>query len=318
MLKKFIRRCIDFVVEPFVNGVLAGKVSRNLNRIITDSAEQQTFKRLDEIGAVDKGMQILLSLKYKEMLRNGDPLPSFDEVQFRAFSQTGEDGLLLFIFSLIGTTNEKCVEVAAGNGFECNTANLIINHGWHGLLFDGDEKNIKMGQQFYSNCSDTRIWPPTLVHDWITSETINDLIRKNYVEGEVDLLSLDLDGNDYWIWRAIDCIDPRVVIVEFDNEWDSDMCVTQRYDPNYVWDSRSAAGASLAAFVKLGRQKGYRLVGSQRLCFNAVFLRNDVGQDIFPEVPIDDCLDHPLPQYRIAMRNAELKTKSLNGKWVKV
>jgi hypothetical protein len=97
---------------------------------------------------IDQGTQELLRLKYQELMRSSAPLTSFDEVEFRSCSQNGEDGILLFIFSLIGTTNKKVVEIGVGSGMECNASNLIINHGWRGLLFDGDPQGIAIGRDF--------------------------------------------------------------------------------------------------------------------------------------------------------------------------
>src|SRR5262245_57737741 len=123
--------------------------------------------------------QILLRLQYQDLARRGGDLPCFADVEFRCYSQNCEDGILLFIFSLIGTTNRRVVEICAGDGVECNAANLIINHGWRGLLFDGDPVLIENGRAFYAACRTTFATPPTLVHTWITAETINPLIERN-------------------------------------------------------------------------------------------------------------------------------------------
>jgi hypothetical protein len=252
-------------------------------------------KRLDEITAISKGMQLLLTLKYRELLHQRIPLPRFDDVEFRCFSQNGEDGILLYLFSLLGTVNRMAVEICAGNGAECNAANLIVNHGWQGLLFDGCPLNIAYGKAFYAACRDTCICPPTLAQAWITADGINALIEDHGFSGEIDLLSLDLDGIDYWVWRAIECIQPRVVVLEFNPIWGPDWAVTVPLQDDFRLDfSREPyyCGASLAAFVKLARYKGYRLVGCQRMGFNAFFVRNGVGDDLFPEVPAAPFLKH--------------------------
>ena len=126
MIKRWIRESSRRAARP-ANQVAPAKTLPGNGHNLVKNVEQQ--KRLDEIGAVDKGMQILLKLKYRELLSLGTDLPSFDDVQFRSFSQNGEDGILLYIFSLIGTTNNQSIEICAGNGIECNTANLVINHG---------------------------------------------------------------------------------------------------------------------------------------------------------------------------------------------
>jgi len=150
----------------------------------------------------NKATQILLAMKYKEMLALKLPMPTLEEVEFRAYSQFGEDGILLYLFSIIGTNNKKCVEICGGGGYD-NTANLIINHGWNGLFFEGGEKSIQRGQQFYARCADTKVWPPKLINAWVTAENINPLLQEQGYNGEIDLLSLDMDGVDYWIWQAI-------------------------------------------------------------------------------------------------------------------
>jgi hypothetical protein len=111
--------------------------------------------------------------------------------------------------------NGKSVETCAGNGIRCNTANLIIYHRWTGLLVDGDESLVEQGRRFYRRNPNTFVYPPTLVHAWITRGNVNDVIRDNGFEGQVDLLSIDMDGVDYRIWGAINIIDPRVVVVEY-------------------------------------------------------------------------------------------------------
>ena len=229
------------------------------------------------------------------MLHNKIYLPKIEDVGFRVFSQNDEDGILLYIFSLIGTSNKKVVEICCGNGIQCNAANLIINHGWHGLLFDGNEVNIKIGRAFYSQCADTFLFPPIFVHAWIDAKNINSLILDHGFKGEVDLLSIDMDGIDYWIWKAIECINPRVVVLEFQDIWGTDKSVTIPYKPDFnrMDIHPDYCGASLPAFVKLGHEKGYRLVGCNRYGFNAFFIRSDIGEDVFPEISPVQCFKHP-------------------------
>lgn len=263
-------------------------------------------------------MQIMLSLKYRELRLLRAPLPSFDDVEFRRYSQNGEDGILLFIFSILGTTNKTVVEICAGNGIECNAGNLIINHGWQALLFDGNDAAINSGRTFYRTCPDTFVWPPKLVTAWVTRENVNQLIQENGISGEIDLLSLDLDGNDYWIWEAIDCIQPRVVVLEYQNMWPASEAVSIPYRPDFIaeWGAEGPdyGGASLAAFVKLARTKGYRLVGSQRYGFNAFFIRAGIGEEDFSEVDAASCLQHPQALHAAKHRLPRV----INRPWVEV
>ncbi|SRR5579885_283836 len=275
-------------------------------------------KDIDLVNSLNQATQIQLMLKYQEILQQRRPLPNFGDVEFRSFSQNGEDGILLYIFSLIGATNKKCVEICAGNGIQSNTANLIINHGWIGLLFDGSERNVKVGGEFYSKSKDTLTWPPKFIRAWITKQNVNELIKNNGFEGEVDLLCLDMDGVDWWIWKTIDCISPRVVVIEYNNLWGPEKSVTIPYRADFVSEStkygHDYAGASLLAFVKLGKEKGYRLVGCQRYGFNAFFIKNGLGEDIFPEISAKDCFDHPFSKYAMEIRIRNI----LQKEWVEV
>ncbi|PWK57354.1 hypothetical protein C8K44_1531 [Aminobacter sp. AP02] len=127
---------------------------------------------------------------------------------------------------------------------------------------------------------------------WISAENINDLVISNGFSGPIDLLSLDLDGNDYWIWQALNCIQPRVVVVEFNTSCGPEKSVSMSYKVDYRLDlsvQPYRCGASLAAFAKLARAKGYRLVGVQSLGFNAFFVRDELGEELLPERSTQDC-----------------------------
>ena len=213
----------------------------------------------------DVASQLQLKLTYRALVESGGVLPGLKEAGFKAFSQTDEDGILLYIFSIIGTANKTCVEICAGTGIECNTANLLINHGWHGFLVDRSEASVKIGQEFYKKNPCTHVYPPVFVHSWITRDNINDVLGKNGFEGEINLLSIDLDGVDYWIWDAIKVIRPRVVVVEYNDIIGPDKAMTVPYRDDfnaYIYPTTlnmpNFCGASLAAFVKLA---GERAIG---------------------------------------------------------
>jgi hypothetical protein len=302
---------------------IASRVRRTL-RIEEATGELTTRRRLlartitSPVDAASKVSQLILLNQYRDMVNRQMPLPSFEDVEFRAFSQNGEDGVLLFVFALIGMGRRRCVEICAGDGIQCNTANLIVNHGWHGLLFDGNQRLIQDGRAFYSRLGDTFCYPPRLVSTWITRENVNQIVQENGFEGPVDLLSLDLDGVDYWVWESLDVIRPRAVITEIQCVWGSDRAVTVPYAHDFRSQSidqfKVYSGASLPAFVKLARRKGYRLVGVQRLGFNAVFVAAGVGEDVLPEVDVDSCVDHPF----VAWAQRELLPKVSDLKWVDV
>ena len=203
-------------------------------------------------------------------------------------------------FQLLAHIQKKCVEICAGDGVECNTANLIINHGWHGLLIDGDKELVKKGTRFYRSNSNTRVYPPILCHSWITRDNVNEVLANNGFTGDVDLLSIDMDGVDYWIWEAITCISPLVVVVEYQDILGPEMSCTVPYSDSFnAYEYPTTAGmpnfcgASLSAFVKLARAKGYRLVGCNRYGYNAFFVKNPFGVHELPEIKAVECFKHP-------------------------
>lgn len=248
----------------------------------------------DEIVA-----QKLLMQQYRVFAARGrEALPSLHDAGFRKYSQFEEDGILLYLFSLIPPKNRKCVEICAGNGRECMTANLIINHGWWGYLFDGMDSNVQSGKRFFANNKDTFLHPPTFTKAWITAENVNEQLLSSGVSGPVDMLSLDLDGMDYWVWRAVTAIDPVVVVCETHNATPIARAVTVPYDPKFVCESENYRGASLEAMCRLGKEKGYRLIGTHRFGFNAFFVKNGFGEEFFPEVSANSCLADPFSEKR--------------------
>jgi len=246
----------------------------------------------NQLTSINQATQLMLRERYRQMRSEGKALASLQDAEFRCQSQNGEDGIIHHIFSVIGAINKKAIEICAGNGIECNVANLIINHGWEALLFDGDEGNVARGRDFYSKCQDTFSSPPILVAAWITKDNVDSLVTSRGYSGEIDFLSLDLDGMDYWVWMAIKSISPRLVVLEFNPVWGPALSVAVPYDPDFRIDYSKTpyyCSASLQAFVKLSSAKGYRLIGVQPLGFNAFFLRNDLGRDVFAEVSTTEC-----------------------------
>jgi hypothetical protein len=263
-----------------------------LRRLAGSIYEDLEFRLNNEAVA-----QKALSQQYR-LLACKDPalLPSLRDVGFRKYSQFEEDGILLYIFSLISPINRTCVDIGAGDGRASNTANLIINHGWWGHLFDANEQNVKAGQAFFENNKDTFLYPPRFTKAWVTAENVNDCIIKSGVSGPIDLLSLDIDGMDYWVWKAVTVIEPQVVVCETHNVIPPDRALTVPYDAGFVLKSEDYLGASLAAMCKLGQEKGYRLIGTHRFGFNAFFMKSGVGEEFFPEVDVASCVQDPCSQ----------------------
>lgn len=212
---------------------------------------------------------------------------------YSVFSQFEEDGKILFILAVIGIKNSSFIEIGSDDGINSNCANLALNFGWHGLFIDANARSISRGRHFYKRYPNPFGYKPIFIHSKITRENINQTIQQNGYTGEIDLLSLDIDGNDYWIWDAIDVVQPRIVIIETHNIYGKRNIVAP-YDPGYSFPGIHPQyhGASPIAMVKLGKKKGYRLIGANELGFNFIFLRNDLGADTLKEVSVDDVLHH--------------------------
>src|ERR1700722_1664225 len=153
--------------------------------------------------------------------------------EFRTFSQWGEDGILQHLLRHVAVSKRIFVEFGVENYTESNTRFLLLNNNWAGLIIDGSSKNI----DFIKN--DEIYWRHNLKaeHAFVTRETINDLIRRNGISGEIGLLSIDIDGNDYWVWEAIDVVLPSVVVVEYNARFGPHKAVTVPYDAGFVRSS---------------------------------------------------------------------------------
>jgi hypothetical protein len=231
---------------------------------------------------VDQAVQLLLAAQHQERLRSGLPLPGLMESEATFFSQNGEDGILLYLFSLLGHGDRVSAELCAGDGIECNTANLIVNHAWHGLLVDGDETNVRTAQEFYAHSRQGWFDPPDVQRAWVTAESAPELLTAVGMDDPLDLLVIDLDGMDYWVWRSLSELRPRVVVIET-NPALGEQRLTLAYDPDFVRPADIAfAGTSLPAMVDLGRELGYQFVGTERFGINAFFVRLDLVPDRLP------------------------------------
>ena len=221
-------------------------------------------------------------------------LPKFEETGFKLFSQFEEDGLLLYILSLIGMTHKTFVEFGSDDGINSNTANLYYNHDFTGLYIDGNEKALDRGRYFFKRHSNPNVAQPIFKRAMITAENINEIISSSGFSDEIGVLSIDIDGNDYWVWKAIECVSPQVVIVETHNEFGLNDIIVP-YDPNYFYPGKHPTyhGASPVAMTKLAKKKGYRLVGANELGFNLIYVREDLIPELLPEVSVESVLQHP-------------------------
>ena len=213
---------------------------------------------------------------------------SIRDNEFRAFSQWGEDGIIQFLIRNIPIDRKIFVEFGVQNYTESNTRFLLINNNWSGLVIDGGSEEIAYVK------NDPIYWQYNLkaVNSFITKDNINQILSDNGIQGEIGLLSVDIDGNDYWVWQAIDCINPAIVVSEYNFRFGANKAVTVPYDAGFIRTkahySNIYYGASLKALCILADRKGYTFVGCNSAGNNAFFLRKDLKPEAINEMTVEE------------------------------
>ncbi|WP_155771210.1 hypothetical protein [Alteromonas mediterranea] len=203
---------------------------------------------------------------------------SLHDAEFRVFSQFGDDGIIQYLVNCLDIKIKKFIEFGVENYNESNTRFLLENNNWQGLVIDGEIKNV----QYIRNTENYWRHDLTAICEFVTAENINKLITNAGFDGEIGLLHIDIDGNDYWVWKAITVVRPTIVVVEYNSLFGKERCITIPYEPGFArfakHHSGLYAGASLNALCQLARDKGYCFIGSNSAGNNAYFvLRESVG-----------------------------------------
>ena len=231
----------------------------------------QIFNKIKSFNDSEK---ILLG----RLLSDQNSKSNFDKIsdyEFQVFSQWGEDGIIQHLVRKLNISNKIFVEFGVETYHEANTRFLLMKDNWSGLISDGSKANIDLikNQSLYWRYS------LTAVEAFITAENINSIITSNRINGEIGILSVDIDGNDYWVTKAIDCIQPILLINEYNSVFGPDRAISVPYDQSFVRTSAHHSnlyyGASLAAFTHLANKKGYALVGCNSNGNNAFYVRRD-------------------------------------------
>jgi len=184
----------------------------------------------------------------------------------KIYSQNGEDGFLMYLFDKIGTTTKRFVEIGIEDGTECNTRNLVENFGWSGIMIEGNKELASKAITFYKK------YPVTVYNNFVTTRNIN-----YFLEEGLDLLSIDVDSIDWWLWESVH-LKPRVVLIEYNSSFGEKSITvphthTERMEKHPDWLYH---GASLNAMIKLSKGKGYKLVYANGT--NAIFVREDIKE----------------------------------------
>lgn len=210
------------------------------------------------------------------------PIRDFRDIEFQVFSQWGEDGIIEWLIAHLPVPNTRFVEFGVDTFNEANCRFLLQNRNWKGLVLDGSEKNMTAlrSHRIYWK------YDLTAKSAFVTAENINGLISEAGFAGPLGLLSIDIDGNDYWVWDAINVVDPAIVICEYNPIFGDVYPIVVPYDPDFHrFDSHYSGlyfGSSIVALQSLAESKGYRFLGTNSNGINAFFVRSDLFESVCP------------------------------------
>ena len=219
---------------------------------------------------------------------DADPAAGLQQYEYSLLSQNGEDGIIRFLFSEIGFETRYFVEFGFG-AHQCNSLRLILHEGFKGLLMDGSRENCAF---FNIAAAGRGISGVEAVCTFLDRDNLEPIILEHGIPPEIDFLSLDVDGNDYWFWEALNRVSPRLACIEYNAGIGPSVSWTVPYDPEFERFARHPSGffhgASLRALEALGQRKGFRLIGCDSTGTNAFFLRDDVDAPGLPTLTAEE------------------------------
>ncbi len=204
-----------------------------------------------------------------------DTVDRLCDVEFKVFSQWGEDGIIEWLISHLPGIPERFVEIGVQDYFESNTRFLLMNRHWTGLVIDGSASDVST----IAARPDNWRYDLTAVEGFVTRDNVNALLAENAVSGDIGVFSLDIDGNDYWVLSALSEVRPWIVIVEYNAVLGDQLPLSIPYSANFARQSHVGGnlycGAGIRAFAHWGETNGYVLVGSNRAGNNVFFVREE-------------------------------------------
>lgn len=284
------------------------RIKSALTRLAVLSEHVSTIERQIHLYAE---RQLMLQGRLAADAINGKKVESLRDVEFQVFSQFGDDGIIQWLVNNLEIRHRTFVEFGVQDYQESNTRFLMMNDNWSGLVMDGSEQNVNRirGADYF--------WKFELFAKaaFIDCDNVNSLISSAPFDKEIGLLHVDLDGVDYWIWKAISCISPVIVILEYNSVFGADRAITVPYDQAFQRTNSHFSnlyfGASLPALCEVSTQKGYSLVGCNSGGNNAYFVRNDKLNDVVKATSIQDAF--VVSKYRES-RDGEGRLTYLSGK----
>ena len=225
--------------------------------------------------AIDRQLELTGAI-LADRVRSRVEVNSLQDVEVRVYSQFGDDGIIQWLLGRLPGLTPRFVEFGVEDYTEANTRFLLVHDRWSGLVMDGDPGNIQVlrNRRWF--------WKHDLTAEaaFLTCENVDQVVGAWVGDKGLGLLHIDVDGNDYWLWQALECVAPGIVIVEYNGTFGAEQAITTPYSPDFrrlqAHYSGQYAGASLAALAHLGRQKGYALLGTNGAGNNAYFLRRDL------------------------------------------
>lgn len=188
---------------------------------------------------------------------------------FKLFSNRNEDGVILRLVNTLKIKEGFFIDIGSNDCINSNCANLVFNLNWSGIFIDADEKLLKIGKRNYTLFKKNK--NVEFIKSFVTKENINKLVADSVGQKEIDFISIDIDGNDFEIWEALN-LNPKIVVVENKIEYgnyDIVVPVNNNFSPS-EW------GASIVSFTKLSEAKGYTLVATNSAGFNAFYVRKEL------------------------------------------
>ena len=218
----------------------------------------------------------LLSIKN----RNLKKIKDLSEVEFQVYSQWGEDGIIDWLVSKSPDIPKSFLEIGTENYKESNTRFLLLNKNWDGFIIEADKSSVKdiKSQRIY--------WRHNLTveNKFVSQNNINTIIKKNNIPRKLGLLSLDIDGVDYWILKKLSVLDPSIIICEYNSLFGQKKAITVPYKNNYIRSNEHFSnlfyGASIRAFIDLLKKRNYFFIGTNSAGNNAFFVKQNIWKKV--------------------------------------
>jgi hypothetical protein len=251
-----------------------GRLSRLPERMSSASSA------IDQLVRAEEANRLLLGTLSTGQVRALGPRRPLRDAEFRAWSQWGDDGIIQYLIQQIPNIHESFVEFGVEDYSEANTRFLLLKDNWRGLIMDGSREcmdRVRRSDIYWRH-------DLTAIDAFVTKDNINDLILQAGFGGKLGLLSIDIDGNDYWVWEALTAVDPAVVIVEYNSVFGPSATVTVPYDPKFrraeAHSSYLYWGCSLSALTLLAERRGYVFVGCNSNGNNAYFVKRELSANV--------------------------------------